>query len=150
MSMLVPEQMQEALHNCIVFQLSIKGLQKTDTETWGEAMKKAFHDVPQFKMIEQAQYLVSNLLPRIKEQKGDHAIEYLILAGIVETIIGSIQILNKFDSLNYRLCNEKMLNDFYRNKIVFYENELQNYTTIEQLLAKETAMELIKNQTIKN
>jgi hypothetical protein len=150
MAMLKPKQMQDALHNCIVFKLSIKGLQKTENQTWGEALKLAFHEVPQFKMIEQAQYLVSDLLPRIEKQKGNQAHEYLMLVGIVETIIGSIQILNKFDSLNYKLCNEKMLNEFYRNKVVFYENELQNYTTIEKLIQKETVAEIIKYQTTKN
>jgi hypothetical protein len=147
--MLKPEQMQDALHNCIVFQLSIKGLKKTESETWGEAMQKAFSEVPQFRLIEQAQYLVSDLLPRIEKQKGNQAFEYLMLVGIVESLIGSIQILGKFDSLNYRLSNEKLLNEFYKNKMIFYENELQNYTTIEQLLNKEIAQEIIKYQTVK-
>jgi hypothetical protein len=149
MAQLKPEQMQDALHNCINFKLSIKGLQKTDTETWGEAMQKAFSDVPQFRMIEQAQYLVADLLPRIEKQKGNQAFEYLMLAGIVETLIGSIQILNKYDSLNYRLSNEKMLNEFYKNKVIFYENELQHYTTLEQLMNKEIAQSIIQFQTIK-
>jgi hypothetical protein len=150
MSLLKPEQMNEALHNCISFQLSLKGLKKTENETWGEAINKAFSDVPQFKMIEQSQYLVSDLLPRIEKQKGNQCFEYFMLTSILETLIGSIQILNQYDSLNYRLSNEKLLNDYYKNKIVFYENELQNYTTIEKLLQKETAMEIIKYQTLNN
>lgn len=149
MAQLKPEQMQDALHNCIRFGLSIKGLQKTDNETWGEAINKAFSEVPQFKMIEQAQYLVSNLLPRIEQQKGTDTTEYLILASIVETIIGSINILNNHDKLMLRLSNEKMLNQFYQNKMLFYEIELQHYTTMEQLLHKETAKYFINQQTIK-
>ena len=145
---LKPEQLIPARNECIGFQLANKSIQVDDTDDVFTKLDKAFHEVPQSKFIEQAQYLKEQLLPKIAEKRGiDHA-DYKFYYAVFESLMYSLVIMDRDYSLRFRLSNEKMLREFYQAKVTTYENELLRFTTIEDLLASETAKNLLTRNTL--
>jgi len=144
MEQIKPENLSEQYRNCLAYQLTAKGLDAENKPTY----QQLFSDVPQFKLINQAQYLVNDLLPRIEKSKGKQSAEYKLHAEIFESLMYSIKILDRFETMSRRLFDQKNLINFYKDQNYFYENELQRYTTIETLLMKETSISII-NKTIK-
>ena len=139
---LKPEEVLGAFQNCISFQLASKSMTKEDSETWHQALGRAFCEVPQVKLIEQAQYLKEIILPKA-EKSGLNSDQYKFYYGVFESIMYSIKILDRDYSLRMRLSNEMLMNEFLNKRVQFLQNELTRYTTMDELTAKELATDLL-------
>jgi len=144
---LQPKDIPSAVRECISYQLAKKSLVKEDNESWDNAMTKAFNSVPQVRFIEQAQYLREHMLPRIEKTRGTDSADYKFYYSVFESLMYAITMADRDYSLRMRLTNEKLLNEIYHKKIIFYEMELQKHTTLEELSAKELTAELLKRKT---
>lgn len=147
---LPPEKVSPALRDCISFQLSNKGLGEIDTEeSTSKALGRAFESIPQVKFIEQAQYLREHMLPAIAAKRGTDSSDYRFYYGVFESLMVAIKMADRDQSLRQMISNEKLLNEFLQKKVLFYESELQRYTTLSDLTMKELALELSTRQTTK-
>ena len=142
---LKPEEVLDAFHNCISYQLANKSMTKDENENWHQALDRAFHGVPQVKLIEQAQYLKEVILPKAIKA-GIESDQYKFYYGVFESIMHSITILDRDFSLRMRLSNEILMNEFLNKRVLFLQNELTRYTTMEELASKELATDLLTTQ----
>lgn len=141
---LAPTEYNNAMTQALSFQIANKGASIKENESFASAYDKVFHEVPQVKYLQQAQYLQNIVLPQIEAKRGNKSDMFVFYYGVFESLMYAIKLLDRDYSLRYRFTNEKMLNDYYRKKVVFYEEQLQQYTTIEDLLMKETAQDLTR------
>jgi len=139
---LKPEEVHEAFRSCISFQLANKSMTNEETESWHQALAKAFSEVPQIKLIEQAQYLKEIILPKAIKA-GENSDQYKFYYGVFESLMFSIKIMDRDYSLRMRLSNEMLLNEFLNKRVLFLQNELLRYTTMESLSMKELATDLL-------
>jgi hypothetical protein len=110
----------------------------TLTQTEQEGLRQGLMEVPVYKIYQHAQYVQNQLLPRIEKSKGIASDEYLHFKGIHDTLIWCIHVMDLQERILYQYSNEKLLSEFYREKCIFYERELQRHTTREELLMGET------------
>lgn len=101
------------------------------------------------KIIDLSQYLTNIILPQINKNKGPDSLEYKNFKGISDALVWALHVMSLQDSTLYQLSNERMLNGFYRDKVAFYERQLMQYTTMEELLMQESFNGL-KKSMIKN
>ena len=139
---LKPEEVHDAFRSCISFQLASKSMTKDESESWHQALDKAFHDVPQVKLVEQAQYFKEVILPKAAAA-GIESAQYKFYYGVFESLMYSIKIMDRDYSMRMRLSNEMLLNEFLNKRVLFLQNELQRYTTMEDLSMKELATDLL-------
>lgn len=145
---LPPEKINPALRDCLSFQLSNKGLeQMEEKETTSSALNRAFQKIPQIRFIEQAQYLREHMLPKIAASRGTNSSDYQFYYAVFESLMYSIKLADRDQSIRLMISNEKLLNEFLQKKVLFYETELQKYTSLEELTTQELATELAKRQT---
>ncbi len=146
---LKPEQIKPALRECISFQLANKsGIQLTEQTSTAEALKKAFEKIPQVKFIQQAQYIKNVLLPKIKSTRGENSSEYKFHYEVFESLMYSIVLADRDQSIRLMISNEKILNEFLQKRLAFYQSELQKYTTLENLTINELTAELTTKSSI--
>lgn len=148
---LSPEQIKPALRDCISFQLANKKNETLqETETTAAAIKKAFEKIPQVKFIQQAQYIKNVLLPKIEQTRGVNSTEYQFHYSVFESLMYSIVLCDRDQSLRLMISNEKILNEFLQKRLAFYQTELQKYTTLENLTVSELTAELTTKNSIIN
>lgn len=144
---LPPEKINPALRDCLSFQLSNKGLPELDpNESNASALNRAFDTIPQVRFIEQAQYLREFMLPKIAASRGIDSADYKFYYSVFESLMYSIKMADRDQTYRFMISNEKLLNEFLKKRILFYESELQKYTSLEELTAKELATELCNRQ----
>lgn len=144
---LKPEEIPGAYKDCIAYQLSNKSITVESDASFSESFKKAFDEIPHKKYIEQASYLKNYMLPKIEKSRGLDSAEYKFYYSVFESLMYACALLDRDYSLRYRLGTSKIELEFYRTKVGFYETELQRYTTMEDLHAKELANLLITQKT---
>lgn len=146
---LKPEQIKPALRECISFQLANKKNETLeDTEATADALKKAFQKIPQVRFIEQAQYLKNVLLPKIAATRGLNSTEYIFHYSVFESLMYSITLADRDQSIRLMISNEKILNEFLQKRLAFYQTELQKFTTLENLTITELTAELTTKSSI--
>lgn len=139
----------KARSECVSFLLVKHGIQETSEEDAAAQLNKAFHDIPHSRFIEQCQYLKEYMLPKIAANRGEDSPDYRFYFGVFESLMYSMKLLDRDFNLRMRLSNEKSLREFYQGKMQSYEMELMKLTTMQDLLASETATDLMfKKQTI--
>ena len=139
---LKPEQVLDAYHQCISYQLANNSMTKDENENWHQALERAFREVPQVKLIEQAQYIKEIILPKAIKA-GIDSDQYKFYYGLFESIMYSIKILDREYSLKMRLSNEMLMNEFLNKRVLFLQNELTRFTTMDELTAKELVTDLL-------
>lgn len=144
---LKPEEIPGAYKDCLAYQLANKSITVEPDESFAESFNKAFHEIPHGKYIEQATYLKDYMLPKIEKSRGIDSAEYKFYYSVFESLMYAIKLLDRDYSLRYRLGTAKIEVEFYRTKVGFYESELQRYSTLEDLHAKELANLLITQKT---
>ncbi len=90
--------------------------------------------VPQKKMLDDAQYLLNDLLPRIKSNKGETSHEHKFFRGLVDTIMWALFIQSRYENLLTKYQQVQFLSVMYRQKMDLAETELQKYMTTEDLI----------------
>lgn len=110
----------------------------TMTQAEQERLQNGLEAMPVHKVIAHAQYIQNDILPRIQTTKGLESEEYRNFKGMCDALIWCLHIHDLQDRLLYQYSNEKLLCEFYREKCIFYEQELMRYTTREDLLLGET------------
>lgn len=135
------KQIYEADKKNLAFLLAAKNVDESLTER--ERLNICFAEQPQAKYIMQMQYLREIALPAIEKKAGRDSDIYKMYFTIFESLMYSLKLIDR-DTINrMKISNENTLNSFYRKKTAFYEAELMKYTTIDDLLNKETANDLI-------
>lgn len=149
---LKPEQVKPALRECISFQLANKSNEQIgNDEQTAKALARAFEKVPQVKFIEQAQYIKNVLLPKIAATRGAESSDYKFHYAVFESLMYSITVVDRDQSIRLMISNEKILNEFLQKRLAFYQTELQKYTTLENLTISELTSELTtKNSILKS
>ena len=145
-----PEQFNQVYNECIGFGLANKGRSgKITDESFESSFNRAFQEIPQVKFLNNAQYLSNVVLPELANKRGTDSSSYKMYFEIFECLMYALKIIDRDQQLNVRLSNDKLLIEFYLKRILFYESELQKYTTMENLLFTETAKS-ITNKNLNN
>jgi hypothetical protein len=110
----------------------------TMTQTEQRRLKDGLESMPVHRIIGNAQYIENNILPQVQAKHGIESQQYKQFKGVLDSLVWCLHILNLQDRLLYQYSNEKLMCEFYREKTLFYERELQRYTTQEELLMGET------------
>lgn len=142
-----PEQIKPALRDCISFQLASK--QQTDieqNESLSTALNRAIEYIPQVKFIDQAHYLKNVLLPEIEKKRGKESGNYKYYFSVFESLMYAIKIADKEQTFRRLISQEKLYNEFLKKRVLFLENELMRYTTLDSLSTKELTEELFNRQ----
>lgn len=137
---LEPNQIPSALRNLESFVLTKKGVPDAEQQ---QRLSEAFHEVPETRIIEQAHYLKEHMLPRIAQNRGQDSEDYRFYYSLVESLMYMLKVLGRDYQLRHELSNQKLLNEFIQRRCVFLEGELQRYTTIEDLLYKQTSQGIV-------
>lgn len=113
-------------------------------ESAGETRKlvDALELVPQKKMLNDAQYLLNDLLPRIVQKHGDKSEEYKFFRGLVDTIMWSLFIMGRYENMLQKLQHIQLLAEIYKSRMELAERELLNYTTVEDLTLADTLKDI--------
>ncbi len=107
-------------------------------------INKAHASIPQFKIIDQAHYLKEHMLPRIAKNRGEESEDYQFYFSLVQSLMYMLAVLGRDERLKHELSNMKLLRDIFQSKCLFYEKELQKYTTMEDLLSNEASQVIMK------
>lgn len=144
-----PEQINPALREIISFQLASNGKNDIEEkETFASALNRSLEAIPQVKFIEQAQYLKNVLLPEIEKKRGKDNANYKFYFGVFESLMFSIKIADKEQMYRRLISQEKLFNEFIKKRVLFLENELMRYTTLDNLSTKELTEELFSRQNM--
>jgi hypothetical protein len=95
-------------------------------------------NVPISKMVQQIQYLQQQMLPQAEKKYGRDNENYKFYQGIVDTLIWSTFILDRYQTLETKYHNQNMMLKFYQQQCTFQEKELLKYTTIEDLILSDS------------
>ena len=131
---LKPEEIPGALRDLEAFVLANKGL---------TAIEHAYAQVPEVKLIEQAQYLKEHMLPRIAEKRGVENDDYKFYYGLVESLMDGIKKTNAAARESLDKANDKIYIKYLLYRLNTVEEMLLEHTTMEKILARESARELI-------
>lgn len=102
-------------------------------------------NVPINQMLQQVQYLQTVMLPKAEGKHGRDNDNYRFYASIVDTLIWGMFILDRYQSMEYNHTNNKMLLDFYQHRCVHLEQQLQKYTTAEDLILNDTLSDFARS-----
>jgi hypothetical protein len=94
---------------------------------------KGMADIPVGKMLNQAQFIQENLLPRLKKKGGDTTPDYLFFVDVYKSLLWSILVVDRLDIVKGELSKYKTYNVLFREHIQLLEAELQKYTTMEDI-----------------
>lgn len=144
---LTPSEIIDARQQCTTFLLVKMGINPASESENNDLLNKSFHDIPHSKFIEQCQYLKEYMLPKIAANRGENSADYKFYFGVFQSLMYSMKLLDRDFNLRMRLSNEKSLREFYQGKMQTYEAELMKHTTIQDLLATETANDLLFKKT---
>lgn len=98
--------------------------------------------VPESSMVSLIYWLHEVILPKIEQTRGVDSVEYINHVGVRDAVIWSLYIAGKYESLLLQVQRDRQLLGYYIDKNAFLENQLQKYTTVEQLISDETAKDL--------
>lgn len=107
-------------------------------------IQKAYAALPQTKIIDQAHYLKEHMLPRIAKNRGEDSEDYNFYFGLVQSLMYMLAVLGRDQRLKHEISNLKLMRDVLQSKVLFYEEQLQKYTSIEDLINTESAQDIIK------
>jgi hypothetical protein len=114
-------------------------LQNVTAQSNGDS--KALHNamavVPEGEMWRMVQWLHEIILPKVAEFRGVDSVEYKNYCTVRDSVIWSMYVMQMHERLLQGVGRNKQMLDFFRERAVFYENELLKYTTAEQLLQGE-------------
>lgn len=93
--------------------------------------------IPERKLLDDAQYLLNDLLPRILNSKGEASQEYKFFRGLVDSLTYCLKMRSMYETLLARFQREQFMGVIYREKAELYEAELLKYKTVEDLIQAE-------------
>ena len=94
---------------------------------------KNLRDIPVRKMMDNVLYIRNNLLPAIKKKSGDKSADYIVFSEIMDSILFAIILADRFGSLERINTWSKIRYQLLEQNVVLYEQELQKYTTLEEI-----------------
>lgn len=107
-----------------------------------EPLHNAIAIVPESTMWALVQWLHEVILPKVALHRGEESEEYKNYTGVRDAVIWSLYIANRYENLLLQAQRDRQLLGYYIDKNSFLENQLQKYTTVEQLISDETAKDL--------
>lgn len=113
-------------------------------EKQDQDISKAYAAIPETKIINQAHYLKEYMLPKIAKSRGEQSEDYQFYFSLLQSLMYMLAVLGRDGRLRSQIANEKLLREFFQGKCIFYEGELQRYTSMEDLLGTESAQEVMK------
>lgn len=103
-----------------------------------EKLTDAMKNVPVSKFLEQIQYLENVLLPKIEQNRGRESADYTFYAGLVDTLMWSITILDRYERLALRHEKLKVFGEYLQERVQEAERELSLYEAANDLLLSST------------
>jgi hypothetical protein len=92
---------------------------------------------PTKRMVDAVNYLDKNILPAIKKKSGEQSPDYVFFSSVVEMLLWAVLVKDRFDRLETRWVNEKVMGELMRENLVTLQRELDKYTTIEDVWLTE-------------
>lgn len=94
-------------------------------------------NVPINQMLQQVQYLQTQMLPKAEKAYGRDNDNYRFYSSIVDTLVWAMFILDRYEHMALQYNNNKLLIEFYQQRCTGLEQQLQKYTTTEDLLLND-------------
>lgn len=118
------------------------------TETELSRVTEGLNKLPLSKVFDHLKYLDEQILPRIEKRDGIDSAQYKHFKGIFDALLWAVNSFLLIDRYQYQLSNQVLQVEFYREKCLFYERELQRYTTMEDLTMRETFNDLKETMAV--
>lgn len=106
-----------------------------------ESIKKTaqgMEDLGVKQMIDQAQFIKENLLPRVKKKQGEDSADYIFFKSVFDSLLRAVLLSDRFDTVQGQLLRAKIYNILSRDHIQLLEAELQKYTTLEDIFLSDS------------
>lgn len=125
---------EEKMKNAAFFQATRKELgEAADVGRIREEMNK----MPVNRMINAANYLIDNLLPAVEKKGGKNSADFKFFCELVELLLSAVVMHDRINLLERKLTDAKIDYLLCREKLTWYESELQKYTTLEDIWMSE-------------
>jgi hypothetical protein len=115
-----------------VAELLLKNMSRNSVEDSGK-IARGVEDIPVRKMMEQAQYIENDLLPRLEKSRKKTDADYIFFRGIYKSLLWCIVMAERSEYLQRAIAKEKLLREFYQGRGEELERELLKYITVEDL-----------------
>jgi hypothetical protein len=113
---------------------------KADIETvitgegrmWGD-VKKIMDKLPAQQMVNAIQYIEQQILPGVKKKSGESSPDYKFFSELIDLLGWAALVYDRCKRVQNMYANLQLENTLLRERIVVYERELNQYTTIEDV-----------------
>jgi hypothetical protein len=102
-------------------------------------------DIPVKKMIDQAQFIHENLLPRVKKKGGEQSADYQFFKSVYDSLLWGIVMADRYESLERRFGQLKVFNALTQENVALLEQELQKYITLEEFFLSDSLNQVARN-----
>jgi hypothetical protein len=99
---------------------------------WAD-IKKVMDKLPAQQMVNAIQYLERQILPSVKKRSGESSPDYKFFSEVIELLEWSALIYDRCGTLRTMHASIKIENALLLERLKLYENELNKYTTIEDI-----------------
>jgi hypothetical protein len=95
--------------------------------------KQGMEEMPVKKMMDQALHIKENLLPRIAKKQGNDSAEYNFFTEVYNSLLWSIVLCDRYESLERRYGTQKLYNLIAREHLELLEREVQRRGLVEEI-----------------
>jgi|SRR5580698_2566368 hypothetical protein len=102
-----------------------------------QTIRQRLDELPANKMINAVNYLDSNILPAIKKRAGDASADYKFFQEVCDLLLWALIVHDRYKTLERRYVDKTVDAELLRERVTLYEEELNKYTTMEDLWLTE-------------
>lgn len=137
-----PEDIQR-LKASLQLKADIEAVITGEGRVWAD-IKKTMDKLPAQQMVNAIQYLEKQILPSVKKRSGESSPDYKFFSELVELLGWSAMIYERCSTLRTMHASIKIENSLLLERLKLYENELNKYTTIEDIYITDSLQHIEK------
>lgn len=99
------------------------------------------------KMIDQAQHLENNIIPKIIKNYGEKSTEFEFWKGVLDTVLWAMYLVDHSERLNKRLIRTQHMLGYFQNHNQELQEELNFFTTLERFITQDQLKKAVENET---
>jgi hypothetical protein len=131
------------------FKSSVRAIRENRMQKKNPAIAKGLQEIPVSQLFTLAYEIEEIWLPKIEKSRGLESQEYEFFRKLFDALLWCIVIVDRFEGLETRHVELKVLAECYRQQVLTLTKELSKFETLEELALTDSLsryLDIVKNR----